>query len=206
MLRSEESISITLKTAKEFTPSRFRFAPWLHFFPSCHWSDWSFSICIPARFCCCSLCCLSPAKSTPEGGTKALGTTSTCVFPVASAAGAAEDSASGRLGEDAPPKTGGEQLLPRATFLPQIVSTLHWNSYSLWPDIFWKLRGVCKHFGMLRGPVSVSIFGCVTRRGPFLKEEVLRSYHGLSAFVGKTGSLQRVEITEGFCWFVWRSL
>lgn len=202
MLRREESISMTLNTAKEFTPSRFRFAPWHHFFSSSHWSDWSFSICIPARFCCCSLQCLSPAKSTPERGTKALRTTSTCVFPVPSAAGTAEDSASARLGEDAPPKTGGEQLLPRATFLPQIVSTLHWNSCSLWPKIFWTFRGVCRHFGMLRGAVSIFIFGCLTRRVSFLKEEVLRSYRGLSAFVGKTESLQRVEITDGFCWFI----
>lgn len=120
----------------------------------------------------------------------------------------------------AAPKTGGEQLLPRATFLSQILSTLLWNSCNLWPEIFqkhleglqafldawrtasilgcreglqafWDAERGCKLFGMLRG--SASILGCWTRRSPFLKEEVLGSSRGLGAFVGNTESLQTVE-------------
>lgn len=68
------------------------------------------------------------------------------------------------------PKTGGEQLLPRATFLSHIISTLHWNSCNLWPEIFqkhsrelqafWDAQRGCKHFGMLHLKESFSERGC----------------------------------------------
>jgi len=105
----------------------------------------------------------------------------------------------------AAPRTWEVQLLPRATFLSQVISTLHWNSCNLWPEIFQKrLEGLqafldaergCKHFGMLRG--TASILGCSARRGPYLEEEVLGSFRGSGAFVGNTASLQTVE-SPGF--------
>lgn len=59
------------------------------------------------------------------------------------------------------PQTRAEQLLPRATFLPQIISTSHRNFCHLRAEFSKTLGG------------AASIFGCSAKGGPFLKEEVL---------------------------------
>lgn len=110
----------------------------------------------------------------------------------------------------AAPKTGAEQLLPRATFLSQIISTFTSESLQSLARNFLKrleelqvfsggrrgrkhfqVLGGCEPFRVLRG--AASLWGCSSRRGPFLKEEVLGSSQGLGAFVGNMESLQTVE-------------
>lgn len=60
----------------------------------------------------------------------------------------------------------------------------------------------CKHFRILRG--AASILGCSTRRGPFLKEEVLGSFQGsrLGRFCWEHGIASGGGVTGVFCWFI----
>lgn len=199
MLKSEENISVVINTVKEleFTPSRlytpiYTVAPPFPRFSLIITSPfpplWGFAVAAIAALT------LQRAPWQKYQGTEI--SARACDFPVPGAAALPRTQPGQTLAgskQAAAPKTGGEQLLPRATFLSQIISTLHWNSCNLWPEIFWKhLEGLpafvdaqtgCKNFGMPRR--IASIFGSW--------EEVLRSSRGSGAFVGNTEPLQTVE-------------
>lgn len=207
ILRREESISVVPNTMNGIPHSWLYtgVALWHHFFPSCHLSDWNSSIFIHAGFCCYSHCCINPAKDTlgevprhPELQVSVFSLLLVLQVLLRALPGWA------LLGskQAAGPKTGGEQLLPRATFLSDIISTLHWNSCNLWPEIFQKLSGELQAFwDAQRG--AASILGCSGRLETLLEAQRGCKHFGMLSSKGsfsERGCTQVLLRLGCFCW------